>query len=127
MASKLASAAAIFVLLLFPHHGVAQEPYDPYGLRINIGDVCDLRPNGSSKMSDKCYGFIGAVAEIVKTNQLYRDNRIPGSTCIPDGLNIEELYEAIRPALIAGRACFGTCTSTDLVMSTLAHTFPCKH
>ena len=113
---------AFAVLLLVPHQGMAQNAN---GLGINITDICDLRSDGSTKLSDKCYGFIGAIAEIAKTHQLEHDNLF-GGICIPDGVNVEQIYEAIRPKLAAGLACFGTCTSSDLVIVTLAHTFPCK-
>ena len=120
-------AAGFALLSLFPSRGIAQAPFDPYGLGINFEEMCDLRPNGDSRMSDKCYGFISAVAEIMKANQETSEERsFSRPACIPDGLKVEDIYRAIRPALMDVGPCLGLCTSTGYVMLALVKVYPCK-
>jgi hypothetical protein len=129
MVSKLSlSLAAGFALLsLVSNRAIAQDAVDEYGLGFNVNEMCDLRPNGDSRMSDKCYGFIGAVAEIMKGSQgLPKERAFFRPACIPDGLKVEDIYKAIRPTLMDVGPCFGVCTSTGFVMGALARVYPCK-
>ena len=89
--------------------------------------MCDLRPNGDSRMSDKCYGFISAVAEIMKADEgTPEERRFFRPACIPDGLKVEDIYKAIRPTLMDVGPCLGICTSTGYVMLALVKVYPCK-
>jgi len=129
MVSKLGLlfAAGFAMLSLVSDRAIAQAPSDPYGLGINFEEMCDLRPNGDSRMSDKCYGFISAVAEIMKAEQgMPEERRSSRPACIPDGLKVEDIYKAIRPTLIDVGPCLGLCTSTGYVMLALVRVYPCK-
>ena len=102
---------------------------DPYSLGISVVRMCDLRPNGDSRMSDKCYGFVAAVAEIMKADQGTPPERMSfRPACIPDGLKVEDIYKAIRPSLmeLTDAPCLGLCTSTSYVMLALVRVYPCK-
>jgi len=78
-------------------------------------------------MSDKCYGFISAVVEIMKVNQgIPKERMFFRPACIPDGLKVEDIYKAIRPALMDVGPCLGLCTSTSYVMSALIRVYPCR-
>lgn len=121
---RLIFAAGIAVLLSVSNRAMAQ---DPYGLGISVMKMCDLRPNGDSRMSDTCYGFIAAVVEMVKVDQGTPEaRRISRPACIPDGLRVEDIYRAIRPALMDVGPCLGICTSTSYVISALIRVYPCK-
>ena len=98
-----------------------------YGLGFNFKEMCDLRPNGDSRMSDECYGFVSAVAEIMKAEQGMPEERMfSRPACIPDGLKVEDIYKAIRPSLMDVGPCLGLCTSTGYVMLALVKVYPCK-
>jgi len=124
---KLTFAAGFALLSLVCNRAIAQDAVDEYGLGFNVKEMCDLRPNGNSRMSDKCYGFISAVAEIMKAQQLVpEERRFYRSACIPDGLKVQDIYKAIRPTLMDVGPCLGVCTSTSYVMSALVRVYPCK-
>jgi len=98
---------------------------DITGLGLSLHDICfrDATP-----MSDKCYGFIGAIVEIVELDQLdpTQERSFP-PTCIPRGLKVEDIYEAIREPLSKRTfSCAGICTATSSVFSALAAVYPCK-
>jgi hypothetical protein len=89
--SKLIFAAGFALLSLVSNRAMAQAGGDVYGLGFNIEEMCDLRPDGDRRMSDKCYGFIGAVAEIMKAQQgVPEERRFYRLACIPDGLKVED-------------------------------------
>jgi hypothetical protein len=124
---RLIFAAGFALLSLVSSRAIAQDAFDMHGLGFSFKEMCDLRPNGDSRMSDKCYGFISAVAEIMKANQETSEERsFSRPACIPDGLKVEDIYRAIRPALMDVGPCLGTCTSTSYVISALIRVYPCK-
>jgi hypothetical protein len=124
---RLIFAAGFALLSLVSNRAIAQAPFDPYGLGINFEEMCDLRPNGDSRMSDKCYGFISAVVEVMKVDQgTPEERRFFRPACIPDGLKVEDIYKAIRPSLMDVGPCLGLCTSTGYVMLALVKVYPCK-
>jgi len=94
---------------------------DTFGIGINIDQICDL--HAGATISDKCYGFIGAIVEIVITDGLLG---LPhrALTCIPKGQTIPEIFEKIRPFLKV-RVCSGFCTQTGYVISSLHQAYPC--
>ena len=121
------SAAGFALSLLVSNRAMAQDAVDVYGLGFTVEEMCDLRPNGDSRMTDKCYGFISAVAEIAKVSQrLPKERTLFRPACIPDGLKVQDIYKAIRPTLMDVGPCFGECTSTGFVVSALARVYPCK-
>ena len=126
MVSKLrfVLTAGIIALSLVSSPATAQ---DPYNLGISVTKMCDLRPDGDSRMSDKCYGFISAVVEIMEVNQgMPKERMFSRPACIPDGLKVEDIYKAIRPALMDVGPCLGLCTSTSYVISALIRVYPCR-
>ena len=105
---------------------VSAEAFDDvFGLGISLSDACDLEDN--APISDRCYGFVGAVAEIVIVNQtMQEDRRVGPRTCIPRGVKVPEIVAAIRPKLRSYYFCGGFCTSTGWVRSALAEAYPCN-
>ena len=97
---------------------------EPTGLGLSLQDICF---RGATPMSDKCYGFIGAIAEIVELDQLFpRQERSFPPTCIPRGLKVEDIYEAIKEPLSKRTfSCSGICTATSSVFSAMAAVYPC--
>jgi hypothetical protein len=94
---------------------------DTFGIGINFDEICDL--HAGATISDKCYGFIGAIAEIVITDRL---SGLPhrAQTCIPRGQTIPQIFEKIRPFLRV-RVCAGFCTQTGYVISSLHQAYRC--
>jgi hypothetical protein len=104
----------------------ARIPNDPFGLDLDIGTFCDFRDH--APMSEACRTFIGAVVEIEK-NYVALDPQTRSRlnpACIPPGLKIPQIFEAIRPELRKRVGiCAGHCTSTGYVMTSLNAVFPC--
>jgi hypothetical protein len=117
------AAIAAVSALLVAHPVAAQDRPTDRGL--NLFDMCF---KGSARMSDKCYGFIGAIVEIVETEQLVStDRRFSPPICIPPGLKVADIWEAIgQPLSDRVFSCAGVCTATSYVISTLAAVYPCK-
>jgi len=128
MNGKIRWAAFGLAMLLATANASAAEKdmnfYD-FGIGLDFTSFCGLRLEGA--LSEPCRTFVGSVIEITEANNLsapeYRDRVFP-ATCIPRGLKIEDIIEAIRPKLPT--MCLGLCTATWYVMSGLAATFPCK-
>jgi hypothetical protein len=105
----------------------SQSKFDPdvFGIGINFAEICDL--HSGAPIGGKCYGFIGAVVEIVKTeNALPTQFQTWPKTCIPRGQTITQIFEKIRPSLRV-RVCAGFCTSTGYVRSSLHEAYPCTN
>lgn len=105
----------------------SQSKFDPdvFGIGINFDEICDL--HSGAPIADKCYGFIGAVVEIAKTQSAMEPPFRSGpKTCIPKGPTIAEIFEKIRPSLRV-RVCAGFCTQTGYVISALHEAYPCKN
>ncbi|HTO85170.1 MAG TPA: hypothetical protein VMQ73_23325 [Methylomirabilota bacterium] len=114
---------AAFVAMLLPSSAKAGD--DIFGLGFELFEVCDVRAH--APISDKCYGLVGAVAEIVMINQAMPEaQRIGPATCIPHGTKVPDIIEAIRPKLRSVFMCGGLCTNTSWVISALAAVYPCK-
>jgi len=94
---------------------------DTFGIGINFDEICDL--HAGATISDKCYGFIGAIVEIVITDRLSGLSH-RAQTCIPKGQTIPQIFEKIRP-LLRVRVCSGFCTQTGYVISSLHEAYPC--
>lgn len=118
-------AIAAVSALLVAHPVAAQEPFGPTARGLNLLDMCF---KGSARMSGKCYGFIGAIVEIVETEQLVSTHRrFSPPICIPPGLKIADIWEAIgQPLSDRVFSCAGVCTATPYVIATLAAVYPCK-
>jgi hypothetical protein len=72
-ATRGIAAIAAVSAVLAAHSARAEDSFDPTGRSLDLFDICF---QGSARMSDKCYGFIGAIVEIVETEQLVsRDRR----------------------------------------------------
>ena len=71
---------------------------DPYQLDIDFTKFCDF--NDDAPISDKCYGFIGAIAEIVisENSSGPAANRQFPPACAWN-LNTEQIFKMIRPWL----------------------------
>jgi hypothetical protein len=109
------------------HHPTDKFNLDTFKIGLDYTKFCDLRDG--APISDACFAFIGAVVEIVESNNLSvpEDKRYFPATCIPHGLKIKEIFETIRPRLRADTGvCLGMCTSTSYVISSLAALYPCK-
>jgi len=121
---SFAAIAAVSALLM-AHPVAAQDPFGPTFRGLDLFDICF---KGSARMSDKCYGFIGAIVEIVETEQLVSgDRRFSQPICIPPGLKVEDIWDAIgQPLSDRVFSCAGICTATSYVISTLAAVYPCK-
>ena len=123
----LCSLLVLFVVDAMPVSTVLGQPapvaldLDSFGIGINFDEICDL--HAGATISDKCYGFIGAIVEIVITDRL---SGLPNraQTCIPKGQNIPQIFEKIRPFLRV-RVCAGFCTQTGYVISSLHEAYPC--
>ena len=107
----------------------SQSKFDPdvFGIGINFDEICDL--HSGAPIGDKCYGFIGAVIEIVKSDSLTAPQfRTGPKACIPRGQNIPQIFEKIRPSLRARVGiCLGFCTQTGYVISSLNEAYPCAN
>jgi hypothetical protein len=132
VASRVAhrTIVVLLALSLFTHVAIADPtgqskiPDDPFGIGIDFTEICDL--HAGAPISDKCYGYLGAVIEIVKTDSVMPSRfRTRLKTCIPRGQNIAQIFEKIRPSLRV-RVCGGFCTSTGYVMESLYEAYPCK-
>lgn len=120
---RLSSFGLLLAVLLLPNSVEAFD--DVFALGFSLSEACDLEDD--SPISDKCYGLVGAVAEIVIVNQtMQEDRRIGPRTCIPRGVKVPEIVAAIRPKLRSYYFCGGLCTSTGWVISALADAYPCK-
>lgn len=127
--AALAFPCLLLVVLLDPLH-VSAAPtqsvsaaadLDTFGIGINFDEICDL--HAGATISDKCYGFIGGIAEIVITDRL---SGLPhrAQTCIPRGQTVPQIFEKIRP-LLRVRVCAGFCTQTGYVISSLHQAYSC--
>jgi hypothetical protein len=122
--------AALILSLIASQSAVAEaqkeSKFDPdvFGIGINFDEICDLHSGAS--ISDKCYGFVGAVIEIVKVDSFQAPQFRKGpKTCIPSGADIKQIFERIRP-LLRERMCAGFCTQTGYIMSSLREAYPCN-
>ncbi len=109
------------------HHPTDKVSLDIFTIGLDYTKFCDLRDG--APISDACFAFIGAVVEIVESNNLSvpEEKRCFPATCIPHGSNIKEIFETIRPELRASTGiCAGMCNSTSYVITSLATSYPCK-
>jgi hypothetical protein len=106
-----------------PSH--SKDNPDVFGIGINFDEICDLHPG--APVGDKCYGFIGAVVEIVMAERAVGPQFRHGpNSCIPKGRTISQIFEKIRP-LLKVRVCGGFCTQTGYVKSSLQEAYPCAN
>lgn len=127
----LRSAIAALLLSLVAAHPAEAEvqkdqkfDLDVFGIGIDLDEICDL--HSGAPISDKCYGFVGAIVEIVKIDSIQPPQFRRGpKACIPKGANITQIFEKIRP-LLRTRVCAGFCTQTSYVISSLHEAYTCK-
>jgi hypothetical protein len=125
MASKVRLILVVALVVSAAFLSSPATAQDPTDLGLSLQDICF---RGATPMSDKCYGFIGAIAEIVELDQLdpTQERSFP-PTCIPRGLKVEDIYEAIQEPLSKRTfSCSGICTATSSVFSAMAAVYPCK-
>ena len=87
-----------------------------------IGEFCDFRDGAA--LSQKCRGFIAGVADLVSSDNVAASGRrAHPATCVPYGLDVEEVYDKLRPHMQALN-CAGKCTATSDVLGALAKAYP---
>lgn len=100
---------------------------DVFGLGLDLPAICDMAPG--APVSDRCYGFLGAIIEMALSSQGLREQGFDEAsflfvrTCIPPDLKLEQIIEAIRSHMAP--ACTGLCTETGYVLSALELAYPC--
>ena len=89
---------------------------------IELDQICDLRTG--APMSDKCLGFVGAVVEIVKIENVMKNRSYLAGACVPTELSVPQVFDKIRPSL-RHWVCGGFCPASWNVARSLNEVYPC--
>jgi hypothetical protein len=135
MTAEFAAVSALCLsALVQPPAARAEEPrhQDLFGLGLNFREICDLTPG--APVSDRCYGFMGAVIEMALSSQGLREQGFDETsflfvrTCVPPGVMLEEIIEVIRVQIDTHpmlSQCTALCSETGYVLSALESAYPC--
>lgn len=105
---------------------LARIPIDPFGPDLDIRTFCDFHDHAPT--SESCRTFIGAIVEIEKSYVALDPQTLSrlNPACIPPGLTIPQIFEAIGPELRKRvGVCNGKCSSASYVKTSLNAVFPC--